>query len=282
MSNQLHRALSGALLRMLRPLAKLLMRHGMAYGTFAELARKAFVDAAFEEGAKSSKRPTISSVSAVTGLTRKETKRLRELDLIEDDSSTQRYNRAIRVISAWANDPRFQDAQGEPAVLPMDGEEGSFSALVKQFSGDIPTAAMLSVLKSNESVLVDERGVSLKERAYVPSDAPLDKIHILGTDTGELIATIGHNLDADAPDRFFQRKVSNVSLSRDALEAFREMSNTRSQQLLEDYHAWLSEHQVEAVAGDEDEGQQSCYVAVGIYYTQQLAGQSDREETDEN
>lgn len=270
MSNQVHKGLSAALLKMLRPLASVLTRHGMVYGTFAELARKAFVDAAFEDGANSKKRPTVSSVSAVTGLTRKETKRLRELDLLEDDSSVQRYGRATRIISAWVNDPRFHDDTGQPAILPMDGEQGSFSALVKEFSGDIPTVAMLSVLESSDSVARVAQGVALRSRAYIPSDTPLDKINILGTDAAELIATIGHNLDAGEGDKYFQRKVSNISLRLEDLDAFRQMSNRKSQQLLEEYHAWLSAHEVDVDDSVAQSDQKSCYVAVGIYYSQQL------------
>ena len=41
---QVHRE---ALYRLLRPLARVMLRHGMAYGSFAELARKAFVDECF-------------------------------------------------------------------------------------------------------------------------------------------------------------------------------------------------------------------------------------------
>ena len=119
MSKSLNTALRAAILRLLRPLAAVLLRHGMPYGVFAELARKAYVEEAFAQ-AGAGKRPTVSSVSALTGLTRKETKRLRELDIVEQEGSSQRYSRAIRVVSGWTSDPRFLTANGEPAVLPMD------------------------------------------------------------------------------------------------------------------------------------------------------------------
>ena len=264
MTRSVNQALSAAVLRLLRPLVALLLRHGMAYGTFAELARKAYVEEGFAVAGASNKRPTISSVSALTGLTRKETKRLRELVLIDDESSSQRYNRAIRVISGWANDPRFQTAAGEPAILPMEGAQGSFSALVKEFSGDIPPAAMLSVLQDSGTVASVAGGISLLQKAYVPTATPLEKLNILGTDVAELIDTIGHNLVAPPGDRHFQRKVSNVLLHPDALAAFRELSSEKSQQLLEEYHSWLSAHEV---ATDGETSVDPSYVAVGIYYS---------------
>lgn len=266
MTNKLHQALANAALRLLRPLTGVLLNHGMAYGTFAELARKAYVDEAFRRGAGNGKRATISSVSALTGLTRKETKRLREAPLVGDTDSVQRYSRAVRVISGWVNDARYHDESGEPVVLPYEGETPSFVSLVKEFSGDIPPAAMLAVLQGSGSLNSTDGQVTLIERAYIPRATPLDKIAILGADVAELIGTIGHNLDAEPGQRRFQRKVSNVSVREDALPAFREYSNKRSQQLLEDYHAWLSSHEVSP--GDDGQQEASRYVAVGIYYTE--------------
>lgn len=269
MKATINQALSAAVLRLLRPLVKVLLRHGMAYGSFAELARKAYVEEGFAHSAGSGKRATVSSVSALTGLTRKETKRLRELDLIDNEASSQRYNRAIRVISGWTGDARFQDDGGDPAVLPMEGEEASFAALVKEYSGDIPPAAMLSVLETSGTIQVTEQGVALQEKAYIPSATPLEKINILGTDVAELIDTIGHNLDAPASERYFQRKVSNVLLHPDALPAFRELSTRKSQLLLEEYHAWLSSHEIDP---DEESDVEPSYVAVGIYYSDHPTG----------
>jgi hypothetical protein len=265
MVDKLQQALASAVLRILRPLARLMLNHGMAYGTFAELARKAFVEEGFEHIERSGRRPTVSAVSALTGLTRKEAKRLRESSPADDLESSQRYNRAIRVISGWVNDRRFHDGQGEPATLPFDGPGASFSSLVREYSGDVPPVAMLSVLESSRNVAAVEGGVMLKERAYIPMSTPIAKLDILGTDVAELIGTIGHNLEVEPELRFFQRKVSNTIVSTGAVPEFRSLSNRKSQELLEQYHAWLCEHQEKGAHDDPD---QSTYVAVGIYYTE--------------
>ena len=265
MDNNPHKTLNAAVFKLLRPLVRVLLRHGMAYGSFAELARKAYVEEGFEHTAASGKRPTVSSVSALTGLTRKETKRLREIDVVDDASSSQRYNRAIRVVSGWTNDGRFQTGAGAPAVLPREGDEGSFSALVKEYSGDIPPAAMLSVLRDSGTVEVDDHGVTLHARAYVPSATPAEKLDILGTDVAELIDTIGHNLQAEPAERYFQRKVSNVLVHPEAVPVFRELAARKSQQLLEEYHRWLSEQEIQP---GNDAGLVPRYLSVGIYYSE--------------
>lgn len=262
MTETVQQAVRSAILRLLQPLVRVLLRHGMAYGTFAELARKAYVEEGFSQISDGGRRATISNVSALTGLTRKETKRLRELDIHNRHDSEQRYNRAIRVVSGWLADPRFHDSKGEPAELPLEGEN-SFATLVKDYSGDIPPAAMLGVLETSHTVSRDGDRVRLQERAYMPSQTPVERIHILGRDPGELISTISHNLGAEKPARVFQRKVSNPAIREDALEAFRDMANRKSQELLEEYHRWLSAHEV---AAEDPEAGKPHYVAVGIYY----------------
>ena len=142
--------------------------------------------------------------------------------------------------------------------------------LVKEFSGDIPTAAMFAVLHSSATITEEEHGIRLLQKAYIPMATPLEKINILGTDVAELIDTIGHNLLAPPAERHFQRKVSNVLLHPDAVPAFRALCNRKSQLLLEEYHAWLSRNQIKP---DTDHGVEPCYVAVGIYYSDHPANE---------
>ncbi|NND66246.1 MAG: hypothetical protein HKN19_01550 [Halioglobus sp.] len=272
MNETLHKALSVAVMKILRPLVGVVLRHGMAYGTFAELARKVYVDKAFEQMAEAGERPSDSGVSALTGLTRKETKRLREQDELDDEASSQRYNRAIRVISGWTSDADYLDAKGSPRVLPLEGEQGSFASLVRQYSGDIPSVAMLKVLESGETVEVTAAGVRLLARAYVPVATPLDKVSILGSDVAELIATIAHNLQDGEDNPYFQRKVSNVLVHPDAVAAFQEWSNARSQALLEEYHEFLSAHEIDP---DADTDVEPRYIAVGIYFSDYRPGSEE-------
>jgi hypothetical protein len=265
MSESTSQALRYAVLRLLRPLVRILLRHGMAYGTFAELARKAYVDEAFGHMQAGGHRATVSGVSALTGLTRKETRRLVDLDVASGSDTEQRYNRAIRVVSGWLADPRFLAPDGEPAVLAMEGEN-SFATLVHDYSGDIPPTAMLRILQSSQTVAAHASGIQLLDRAYLPTSTPSNRIDILGRDTAELLYSIGHNIatsDERRELRVFQRKVSNPAVRAEAIPAFREFSSRKSQELLETYHRWLSAHEIEA---GNPEGATAHYVAVGIHY----------------
>ena len=44
----------------------------------------------------------------------------------------------------------FADKRGQPANLPFEGEKGSFSELVRRYSGDVPARAVLDELRRVE------------------------------------------------------------------------------------------------------------------------------------
>ena len=255
--------------KILRPLAQVLINHGMALGSFEELARKAFVEAGFVHMERSGRRPTVSGVAALSGLSRKEVTRLTKDDPIEDSLPRKRYNRAVRVISGWVNDSQFQK-DGVPAPLDIDGENG-FASLVRQYSGDVPTAAMLSMLQKSGNVSVEGTRVLLTQRAYIPMQTAPDLLDILGTDVAELISTISHNINAEPEERRFQRKVSSALLRVDAVAEFLELVRTRSQQLLEEYDAWIALHET---GKDKNLTDAATYVAVGIYYNENARQES--------
>lgn len=263
MDMRVHQALHETVLKLLRPLTRVLLHHGVSHGAFAETSRQAFVEEGFAHMARGGKRPTASGVSALTGLSRKEVKRLKETDVNALSAAAQRRNRAIRVISGWTNDPEFL-SDGEPASLPLEGEEGSFAGLVKRYSGDVTPAAMLSLLKESRNVRMDDGRASLESKAFIPMATPVDRLNVLGTDVAEFIGTIGHNIIAEPADRMFQRKVSNTLVSKSVLAEFRELSNRRSQELLEEYDTWLAEREVK-----NQDNEVAAYVAVGIYYVEQ-------------
>ncbi|MDZ4127648.1 MAG: DUF6502 family protein, partial [Hydrogenophaga sp.] len=159
------------------------------------------------------------------------------------------------------------DAQGEPGALPMDGEV-SFAALVKRHSGDMPMRAVLDELLRVGAVQQDDdERVRLVTRAYVPQTSDVAKLGILGADVADLVTTIDHNLQHGTIDPRFQRKVMYHSLDARALPAFRKLSATQSQALLEKFDRWLAEHDIDSPAHAAGGGEgERARVGVGIYY----------------
>jgi hypothetical protein len=258
--------LTTALSQILRSLVRILLRNGISCGSFEEMARKAFVDESFAQAHRNNGKATISSVSAETGLSRKEVKRLTDTDPNDSDITEKKYNRAIRVISGWLNDPQFAYKEGNPRALSLDNgldsSGATFASLVKKYSGDIPTKAMLNLLESSDCVEIKDGQVQLVRNAYVPCSDPEEITRILGKDTSQLINTIDHNLTVDEASKWFQRKVSNARVATEAVAEFKEFSRKRSQTLLEELDAWLSQNEADGKAD-------SRYVSMNIHYYEQ-------------
>ncbi|HSM89057.1 MAG TPA: DUF6502 family protein [Desulfobacterales bacterium] len=266
--------LAAAVARILKPLVCILLRNGMSYKTFADIARSQFVEVARKESGIGGRKQSVSRIAVITGLTRKEVSRLLKYSVPNDRDKSDRYHRASRVVSGWRRDKAFLAAGRRPAVLAIAGPGKSFQQLVKRYSGDVPHRAVLDeLLNAGVVACPDENRVKLIERAYMPRGDETMKLHILGIDTAHLIATISHNLKSDGAEPRFQRKVLYDNLPDEALPALRKLSLKSAQALLEKLDGWLSsqDRDVNPEAG----GSGRNTAGVGIYYFEEPYSQEE-------
>jgi hypothetical protein len=256
-----------AILALLKPLVRLVLKRGVAFGQFAELAKQVYVEVAKTDFAVPGRKMTVSRVAVLTGLTRKEARRL-----FEDEppagvpSPRRRINRAARVLSAWGQDVAYRDGRGGPASLEFDSEEGpSFSRLVADHGGDVTPRAVLDELVRVGAVVELKNGrLRPVERAYIPQADETEKLVILGSDVGDLISSIDHNLDAESDSTFYQRKVAYDNLPASYLPALRALVRSDAQRLLVRLDAKMSEHDLDVVSNRAEDGGRRAMV--GIYY----------------
>lgn len=246
------------LTKILQAIIRCLLRNGMSYGEFDRVARKCYVDVAFREFAPDGKKQTVSNVAILTGLNRKEVKKLLEYDRSQNASHGMQYNRVVRVLGGWLNDPRFLRKNGIPRDLNYEGEN-SFSELVRQYSGDMPVVAMQKVLIASSNIcLTDDGKVRLLSHAYLPSDDPVEKLAILGSDTSQLIETIDYNLTADEENLRFQRKASNPKVATSSIPDIQQFLRRKGQAFLEEIDLYLSQHE-----SDKDP---TTEISIGVFY----------------
>jgi len=270
-----HQILVSAIARLLRPLVRVLLRNGVSYGTFADIAKRQFVDVARDEFSIEGRKQSLSRVSVITGLTRKEVARVSGLRQRDDEPSRDRYNRASRVIAGWRRDRDFLDRKGRPMALTVSGKAKSFQELVRRHSGDVPYRAVLDEMQADGSVeRLGENRVRLTERAYLPKADETMKLHILGVDTAYLIDTIDHNMGRTHEPPKFQRKVLYDNLPDEALQEFRRLSAEAAQGLLEKLDRWLSRHDRDT--NPESGGSGRNTAGVGIYYFEKPFSKEDQ------
>ena len=255
----LKQTLHNAVRNILTALFRVLLRNGIAYGEFDQIARKCFIDVAYREFGPSGKKQTVSNVAILTGLNRKEVKRMLEIDDDQPDIGNRQYNRSIRVLGGWINDPEFLRRDGLPKDLAYDGEN-SFTTLVRKYSGDMPVVAMQNALtKSGNISLTENNQVRLLSHAYLPSDDPVEYINILGNDARQLIETINHNITADSDDLRFQRKASNHQVSIEAIPSVKRFLAHKGQSFLEEIDHYLTEH-------ESDDEKDTAELSVSVFY----------------
>jgi hypothetical protein len=267
-TNRLHRAL----FRILRPLARLLLRNGVPFGEFSELVKRAYVEAALEDFTDGRRKPTDSRAAVMTGLTRKEVKRQRDILAGQNPVKEPRTNanRASRVVSGWVHDAAYQAHDGQPAALNFEGP-GSFSELVRQYSGDMPPRAVLDELLRVGVVIVDQNGgqLILRQRAYVPAGDSEEMLQIFGEDVSDLIATIDFNLvsrDNGKPP-LFQRTLTYDNIPPEVLAKWRKHAAARSQALLEELDQWLGPYDRDVSRqGDHGSTGETVRTGVSIFY----------------
>jgi hypothetical protein len=263
-SQTINRALMSAVFRILKTLIRLLLRHGVPFQAFSDMAKRAYVEVARDDFGIPGRKPTTSRIAVLTGLTRKEIQKLLESALQPDSETAERYNRAARVVSGWIRDRDFSGVDAQPSSLDLDGANGTFADLVRRYSGDMPPRAVLDELLRVGAVekLGDGR-VKLVARAYIPRSSDSDMLAILGSDVADLIGSIDHNLQ-HTDDPRFQRKVMYDNLSREGVAKFRDLSAARAQGLIEYLDSWLSQHDRDVNPTVDGTGRMRA--GLGIFY----------------
>ena len=280
-SERFSQTMQTAVAQLLRPLFRLLLRNGMSFGAFEEIAKKTFVDVAPHDFSIPGKKPSISRASILSGLSRKEVQRLIAEPVLPDANALERHNRAARVITGWIRDPEFLNANRQPRTLEAQGPV-SFETLVKRHSGDMPTRAVLDELVRVGAVHRREDGrVDLLVRAYVPQKGADEKMAILGADVADLVSTIDHNMQHGTDNPWFQRKVMYQSMSADVIPAFKKLSSTQAQALLEKLDRWLAsqaKHTQKEPTLSPSAIAPKVRIGLGIYYVEEALDSNYREE----
>jgi len=130
---------------LLAELALVLLPRGMTPKRFAELARSAFVRVAADMSKLPNGRVNYSRVSAQTGVTRADVRRLLRHDATS--AADQGQTALERVIDGWRIDREFVDRSGRPRRLQIFGRRASFVRLVTKYGGDVPYRAILDELR---------------------------------------------------------------------------------------------------------------------------------------
>lgn len=260
-----------AFLLVMRPVVRILLRYGIGYREFAEVTKTAFVDVASVDFGLRGRPTNISRVAVMTGLSRKEIKRLRDKIATGDLPISGKTTPLSDVLHHWHAQSEFTDANGSPLKLPYSGGPHSFTNLVKRFGGDIPAGAMRTEMKRLGVITQDQdENLQVIDRTFGSASSEESLLTILVHGVYAQLSNICHNFDPGRKDATWPNRVAYTkSLRKSDTKQLRRVTKDRIVDFVESMDDVFMAYE-SLQDSDEDV---SKVVAIGIYYF---------EENDEN
>ncbi|MCP4316905.1 MAG: hypothetical protein GY789_13050 [Hyphomicrobiales bacterium] len=267
-TEQFQRALS----RMLRPIARAMIAHGVTLSAATEALKRALFDAAADLSVDEPKL-TDSRISLMTGLHRKDVRRLREET--EPPARRSLVNACTLVISYWTVTDRFTDKDGNPKALLRTGskKKAGFDDLVQDARIDLPAATVLDALVKEGAVNLEQRNtIRLVQDAFIAdpdSEAMISAyeknlLAHLQSATENLLAT-----DKDA--RNFERATHFSHLSDESVEELVNLARERSEAVLKE----LNRRAMALQQRDAEKSDQRGRFSLGTY----IFGKNDKQKS---
>ena len=275
-------ALINAISRLLRPLVRLLLHYQITYPQLAAMLKSIYVDVAEKEFSVPGKRQSDSRINLLTGIHRKDVKRLRSEP--EASSSTPAaISVGAQLIAHWLGDEELRAQDGSPRPLAVKSDHGGpseFDRLVTRVvKQDIrPRVILDEWLRLGVAHLEDDR-VHLNTGAFTPEKGFDEKVFFFGKNLQDHIAAGTHNILGGKPS-YFDRSVYYDCLSQDSINKLTRLADELGMKALTEINSTALTLQKQ----DEQKPPASYRMNFGIfnYHTQMAPPQEIQEPDEEN
>ncbi len=264
MLDDLRSVLLSSVRLMLRPIVRVLLRGGIPFREFSELAKFTYVDIATTEYGRRNRPTNVSRTAILTGLNRRDVARIRAAEPSAMLEAVY-MSHGSRILAGWHLDADFVDAGGQPVRLPLEGGPPSFQALARRYAPDLPHIALFKELSAAGAVeLCDDGHLQALMRSYIPKSFDPNQIRLWGSILHDVASTLAYNVTrAPTVAARFERRAIHARVRRSAAPEFREFLEREGQRFLERIDGWLAEH-----AADEADGAdpgQTARLGAGAY-----------------
>ena len=225
--------LTNAVRHLLRPLVRVLISHGVSFPYLAELLKGVYVEVAGRHFRLKKARLTDSRMSILTGVHRKDVKRLRQQP--EQDRQVPRgVSLGARVIGEWCGNRYYLN--GEQRARPLLRSE--FEELVESISKDVrPRTILDEWLRLGYVAFTDsedggENRIHLCDEAFVPAEAFNELAYFFGRNLHDHIAAASENiLKEGAPH--LERALYYPGLSEESVKELEALAREQANQALQ-------------------------------------------------
>jgi Family of unknown function (DUF6502) len=263
--------------RTLWPFVKLLLHRGIGYPLLAEALKSVFVGVAESEFPLEGKAETDSRISLLTGIHRRDVKRLREqrrkqralaVDATPAPAGlpvSTEVSLSARVIAVWTGLPSYLDERGDPLPLPRlarKGGEHSFESLVQSLSKDTRPRALLDEWLRRGIVAIDEQDRVHLNLAMLSTARDLDqRAFYLGQNIHDHVAAIAHDLTGERP-AFLEYCVPHSRLTEQSVAELAELARQETLRALQVVHRRATELE----ARDAGSSEARARINLGVYF----------------
>jgi hypothetical protein len=258
-------AFKAALLSILRPLVRYLIGRGWTYPALSELLKTLYVAEAETHYGEGPETVTDSRISLLSGIHRKDVKRLRaELRKASETPGLRRSaGLAARVVASWVSSPRYLDARKRPKPLPFSAREGlSFEKLVRETRADMrPNVILDEMVRVGVAEVGEDNRVRLLRNAYVP-DLPRDKVAYLGDNVSDHLQSALHNLTG-LGNPFLERAVYYELIAPEEIDQLRPALFRLSEEFLQEINRKVMPLNAAAIRRREPHGRR---MRLGVFY----------------
>ena len=268
MTDSVKQTLLAAFRVLMGPLVRILLRQGISFAEFSEVAKAVYVEVALKDFKVSGRKATRTRIAVMTGLTRKEVKRVIDEATKERYELKTSYNRLGRVLVGWHTDPDFTGPYGMPLELQYESansDELTFSVLVRRHSGDMSPRSILDELIRVGAVKETDAGwFRVLRRDYIPEAQGVHNFERAGGVIRNFVNTIDFNMTKTAPGkgRFERQAVADDGIRLQDIPKFDSYLRERCQSLLEEVDNWLTN----LPKPDPEKGDEIVRTGIGIYH----------------
>lgn len=269
-SNQLPvgppKTLVRALEKLLRPLIRLLLHYQFTYPQFIAMLKSLYVDVAEQEFQVGDKRQSDSRIHLLTGVHRKDVKRLRG-EQTEELQIPESISTGARLIAHWLGSPEHTDREGKPVPLPLrstDNTRTSFESLVSSVvKQDIrPRVILDEWIRLGIAQLKDDH-VILNSGAFTPERGFDEKVFFFGKNLQDHITAGSSNLLGHKPF-YFDRSVYYDKLSERSVQELTSLASKLGMDALTTMNKEALARQ-QSDAGEAEKGTANHRINFGIF-----------------
>lgn len=254
-SGSLRKHILYALRRALRPVARILIRAGVRFDEFADLARGVYIETAVRDGGERPQAPTRLRIAAVTGLTQRQVDSYIESEGALPKADPTATALAIEVLHKWHSTPEYAGPYGIPLELEFDAPPGrcirSLVALVMPNAD--PRIALEALLHTGAVVPTGGQHFRAVSRSFMlPDPGSPQVIEHVGKTLSRLGATLEHNRNPRQVKKRLERRVTaDRGLPPELVPEFEKYARSRAVDFLVELDNWLAPYAAEELDASE-------------------------------